>query len=86
MSRFCEQAHAELYSYIDGELTRYRKSRIKWHLRRCPPCAGGFSFEEHLKQRVHDDCLEDVPQELVDRLRTFLREQGPTGGASPKGA
>jgi mycothiol system anti-sigma-R factor len=82
----CSKAQAQVYTYLDGEMTWYRRTRIWWHLRRCPPCADGFSFEEHLKHRIHDGCLEDVPEELIERLRAFLREQGPTGESPVKGA
>lgn len=86
MKHQCSNAQAQVYPYIDGEMAWYRRTRIWWHLRRCPPCADGFSFEEHLKHRIHEGCMEQVPEELVERLRAFLREQGPTPGPPAKGA
>ena len=81
MGKNCEKATAHVYGYLDREATVVRRVHIWWHLKRCPPCAGGFRFEAKLKQRIHDDCLEDPPPELYDRLRAFLRQEG-TGGAA----
>jgi mycothiol system anti-sigma-R factor len=74
MSHNCEKTQAQVYLYLDQELTLWRRVRIWWHLKRCPPCGDGFVFERKLKQRVHDDCREEPPRELYDRLRAFLRE------------
>lgn len=76
MSHNCENTQARVYLYLDHELSMFRRLRVWWHLRQCPPCEKGFAFERKLKQRVHDDCREEPPGELYDRLRTFLREHG----------
>jgi mycothiol system anti-sigma-R factor len=82
MGRNCEKATAHVYRYLDREATVYRRVRVWWHLRRCPPCSGGFHFEAKLKQRIHDDCVEEPPPELYERLRAFLRQQDiGSGGA-----
>ena len=75
MSHNCEDTQGQVYLYLDNELTMWRRFRIWWHLRRCPPCGDGFVFEEKLKMRIRSDCVEEPPRELYDRLRTFLREQ-----------
>ena len=74
----CHKAQEKVYNYLDGEIGRYRRWRIQRHLRRCPPCTGGFSFESKLQQRIREDCVDDVPEELMARLTTFLRQNGPT--------
>lgn len=74
MSRRCEEVRSEVYTYLDGEATWWQRARIRWHLRRCPPCDGGFTFERKLQARVREDCLEDVPEELVSRIRAFLSQ------------
>jgi mycothiol system anti-sigma-R factor len=78
MSHNCEDTQAQVYLYLDQELTLRRRMKIRWHLWRCPPCGDGFVFEERLKQRVHDGCVEQPPRELYDRLRTFLRQADGT--------
>lgn len=76
MSRGCDKVHADLYGYLDGEITVYRRTRVWWHLRRCPPCADGFHFEIKLKDRIRSGCVEDPPEELYERLRAFLKRDG----------
>ncbi len=78
MKRACDDSRARVYSYLDGEIGRYRRWKIRRHLRRCPPCTDGFSFERKLQMKIRDDCVDDVPEELYDRLSAFLRENGPT--------
>ena len=73
----CAEAHREVYGYLDGEIGRIKRWKIRRHLRRCPPCQDGFDFEGSLKSRIRAGCAEDMPRELFDRLRASLRENGP---------
>ena len=41
----CEYTIQQVYFYLDGELTSYRRWQITRHLNRCPPCKQGFDFE-----------------------------------------
>ena len=75
----CDETHRHLYIYIDGETTMVRRWRVRRHLRRCPPCEDGFVFEERLKVRVREGCREEIPRELVERLRTFLQRHADDG-------
>ncbi len=86
MSRECEEAHKRIYHYLDGEIGPYRRWRIKRHLRRCPPCHDGFDFEAKLKMKIRDNCVDDVPEELYDRLRAFLRDNAPTDASADPNA
>lgn len=70
----CEQVQAQLYQYLDRESTWYRRIRVRWHLRRCPPCGDGFRFEARFQAKVREGCVDDVPEELYERLRTFLSQ------------
>ena len=75
MSHNCDQVAAQVYQYLDQEeLTWWQRMRIRWHLKECPPCADGFTFEERLKAKVASECRDDMPQELEERLMTFLKE------------
>ena len=76
MSRYCQKSAALIYNYLDKEITVYRRVRVWWHLRKCPPCADGFHFEARLKDRIGRGCRDDPPQELYDRLRAFLDQHG----------
>ena len=79
IKKTCAEAHRQVYEYLDGEISLYRRWKIRRHLRRCPPCQDGFDFETDLKSRIRDGCAEDIPRELLDRLRASLRENGPDG-------
>jgi len=78
MKRDCSEAQAEVYEYLDGEMGFLKRWRMKRHLRDCPPCTDGFSFESKLQQKIRQDCVDDVPEELLARVKTFIRQNGPT--------
>lgn len=75
MSEYCDQALTEIYLYLDRELTWWRRRRIRRHLAECPPCFGGFSFEQRLKVVVRQRLAEEVPADFVARLNEALRNE-----------
>ena len=79
----CDKAITEVYSFLDGELTAVRRSKIEWHLRKCPPCADSFHFEERLMFLVRRSCAgnEDVPPELFNRLQALIHKEATEGTA-----
>jgi mycothiol system anti-sigma-R factor len=79
-SRKCEKATTKVYEYIDREMSWRRRTIVRWHLRRCPPCHDGFDFEGRLKARVREGCMDEMPAELDARLRAFLKEHGASFG------
>jgi len=76
MSHRCEKAAEKVYQYLDSEMSWHRRVTMRWHLRRCLPCHDGFDFEERLRARIRESCREEMPPELDERLRAFLREHG----------
>jgi mycothiol system anti-sigma-R factor len=64
----CEYTIRQVYFYLDGELTSYRRWQITRHLNRCPPCKDGFDFELELRRVVSDRCRDTVPNELKQRI------------------
>jgi mycothiol system anti-sigma-R factor len=82
MKRKCRDAEARLYEYLDGEMSRFRRWRLRRHLEACPPCGDGFSFEARLKQKVRDGCADEVPEELWNRISMFLRHNGVTDASA----
>ena len=75
MSKSCNDAVEQIYVYLDEEMTFFRRMRVRWHLRRCHDCCGAFDFEEGVKQMVREKSKTEPPAELIDRLRTLLREE-----------
>jgi mycothiol system anti-sigma-R factor len=89
MKSNCRETQEKVYRYLDSEMGPYRRWQVRRHLRRCPPCTDGFSFESSLKQRVQEGCVDDVPEELLTRIKAFLGQNGrtdtsvdPTAGGS----
>ena len=72
----CHEAIEKVYYFLDGEITWYRRQRIRRHLRRCRTCNGAYEFEAAFLQVVRRKGVEAPPPELIDRLRTFLEEHG----------
>ena len=77
MSELCDEALARMYEYLDGEINEGTAvERIRFHLEDCPPCGDSFDFERRLKQVVRERLSEDVPAEVMARLRTVVRSEG----------
>ncbi|MEQ8843023.1 MAG: mycothiol system anti-sigma-R factor [Acidimicrobiales bacterium] len=71
----CQQALAELYTYLDGELTVHRRTIIRTHLDRCPPCGDRYVFETELRQVISMRCQERVPDALRLRIAEAIRNE-----------
>lgn len=71
----CEHAIEYVYQYLDEEISFFRKSRIRTHLRRCSHCMDAFQFEDKLKGVIRDRGRSDPPPELFDTLRALLQEE-----------
>jgi mycothiol system anti-sigma-R factor len=68
----CREAIAELYTYLDGELTIERRAVIQRHLDGCNPCLEAYDFEAELRIVVQHHCHEDVPESLRQRIFSQL--------------
>ncbi|MEZ5145070.1 MAG: mycothiol system anti-sigma-R factor [Acidimicrobiales bacterium] len=88
----CEEALAELYTFLDGELTEERRLTIRRHLDDCTPCLEAFDFEAELRLVIRHRCSEEVPDSLrakvADQLEQLARLTGEPGssGAPRRGA
>jgi mycothiol system anti-sigma-R factor len=69
----CEEALAELYTFLDGELTDAKRTAIAAHLQGCNPCVEIFDFEAELRMVISARATEQVPEGLRLRIsRTLL--------------
>jgi mycothiol system anti-sigma-R factor len=68
----CEDALHELYGFLDGELTDDRRKLIQHHLDDCQPCAEPYDFEAELRSVIRTKCQEQVPDDLMDKVRAAL--------------
>ncbi len=76
MAHNCDQAIEQVYYFLDGEITWYKRVRVRRHLRRCSGCSDAYAFETRFKSVLRSKCRDDMPPELIDRLRAFLQEHG----------
>jgi mycothiol system anti-sigma-R factor len=68
----CDKAILQVYAYLDGELTMWKRVAITRHLDDCPPCLQGFSFEVELRRVIISKCSEEVPDALRSRIAQAL--------------
>ena len=61
-----------VYEYLDGELTVWKRRAITRHLDECPPCAEGFTFEIEIRRVIVSKCVEEVPDDLKQRIAMAL--------------
>ena len=71
----CNQSLAQLYEYLDGELTAERREAISTHLDACAPCMEAHDFEEALRRVVADKCRDTVPEQLRDRIAAAIESE-----------
>lgn len=70
----CEETFAEIWPYLDGELTDHKRAKIKAHLDECPPCVGAEHFEAELRKVISQKCRDEVPESLKMRIAEALRQ------------
>jgi mycothiol system anti-sigma-R factor len=75
MTKDCDEALENLYLYLDSELDSVTSVRIRSHLEDCRGCGPQFDFEGRLKAVVKERLHEDVPDDVVDRVRAAIREE-----------
>lgn len=72
MSDHCQEALDKLYAYLDKELDPHSVQLIREHVDDCPPCGSAFAFEEKLLITIRTGLREEVPEVVIDRIRTAL--------------
>ena len=75
----CDHAVEYVYQYLDEEISFFRKSRIRMHLRHCSNCTDAYEFEYKLKTVIRDRGRSDPPPELFDTLRALIEEERQEG-------
>jgi mycothiol system anti-sigma-R factor len=66
----CAEALAEIYTFLDGELTDAKRALIGAHLEGCNPCIEAFDFEAELRMVISAKARSDEVPELL-RVRIF---------------
>lgn len=72
MSPNCDEALANLYAYLDAELDEVSAEEIRAHLAECGGCDRPFDFERRLRDVIRAKLDEEVPQEIIVRIKTVI--------------
>jgi mycothiol system anti-sigma-R factor len=71
----CGEVLAEVFLYLDGEMTTARTDRIRHHLDECSPCLRKYGVEQEVRALVARCCGNDVaPEQLRRKVLGRLRE------------
>jgi hypothetical protein len=73
----CRQIVDLLADYLDGSLPRRTAELLEWHIDGCSPCVAfvnTYRGTVEATRRLRDT---EIPTELKNRLRAFLREHPP---------
>jgi mycothiol system anti-sigma-R factor len=71
----CGEVLAEVFLYLDGEMTADRTDRIRHHLDECSPCLRKYGVEQEVRALVARCCGNDVaPEQLRSKVLGRLRE------------
>lgn len=70
----CVRALSRVHHYLDGEIRAVRRVRIRLHLRNCPYCERIYEFEQRLMGFVRERIRVEAPPEVVERIRTSIRD------------
>lgn len=74
----CEQAYDLLFDYIEGNLSEALRAGVERHISVCPPCLEFVNSYRKTPNLVREAVnAEAVPEEVTQRLRSFLRSHIP---------
>ena len=68
----CSEALAEIYTFLDGELTDGKRALIAAHLEGCNRCIEAFDFEAELRMVISAKARSD---EIPEMLRIRISEK-----------
>ncbi len=71
----CDDAITKIYGYLDGEISPMKRVLVRLHLRRCSGCEGAFSFERRLQIVIRERCQEEVPADVLAKLRAIVSDE-----------
>ncbi len=70
----CAEAVRQLWEYIDDVVDVAERTAIESHLARCRRCCGELEFAQELRRTLTVAADEDVPDDVLRRLRHTLEE------------
>src|SRR5437762_12250197 len=82
----CKVTRAEIFQYLDGELSRGERAQVEAHLRSCPDCSRLVTTERAFRATYLDRLRPDpVPEHVRERVIRLLDElpSPPSPPSSP---
>ncbi len=70
----CSAVLAQIYGYIDGEITAGALTSVREHLMDCPPCLEQHDVQVALKALVRRCCQDRAPESLRVRIVAHITE------------
>ena len=68
----CEQALAQIFEFIDHELSAHEREAMQEHLHTCKSCFSRAEFERRLKEKF-TSLREQVTPEAQERLEKLIK-------------
>ena len=68
----CEQALAQIFEFIDHELSAHEREAMQAHLHTCKSCFSRAEFERRLKQKL-TGLREQATPDAQQRLQKLLK-------------
>lgn len=75
----CKQANDLLFAYLEGELPADEARALEVHFQRCAPCDEFLLSYRKTAGLCREALDRDVPAEVVDRVKAFLRGKVGSG-------
>lgn len=79
----CKEFCQKLSEYLDGEIGKRECALIEEHLEKCPPCALTYESFKTTLQLCSQGLSDEVPKDVQDRLKEFLRQHCSKHNAEP---
>jgi predicted anti-sigma-YlaC factor YlaD len=70
----CKEFCNMLSDYLDGEIGPHECQLIEEHLESCPPCAMLYFSLKTTLDICNQGVSDEIPVDVQERLRAFLRE------------
>ena len=82
MDTSCKTVVDLLQALLDGELEAAEEKDIREHLEGCPPCIEFLNTYRKTSDLCRRVLQREMPEELANRLTSFLRERIRSGKVS----
>jgi anti-sigma factor RsiW len=71
----CRKLEELIGDYVDDQLSEDMKAGVDGHIAQCAPCLAFLKQYRFAPEAARRMLLEQVPQDLEDRLLTFLKSR-----------